>query len=267
MCREVRLDTNSVHLRTLTRQDTPLDETIHSTVGSMAFVYQGEDDDARAFEAALSFVEEFAYDVDTESFSAGGVSSEVDSSDSHEHARPKRRGRKQSREDPIKRRDALNAKRKLLRKAGVYGDPNRVRNQRTREIAFLREQIEKLELLRQGQGRQRANQCLEGVRETAETATRGSRGHKCAPEACGRSPPKAGSSFNTVDAEASKSAVHLSTLVLGPCETYQQADRIDAELWQQNNVISLLLVRLSADIDYYRADKRNLGRDTATTVQ
>ncbi|KAG6599664.1 putative lysosomal beta glucosidase [Phytophthora cinnamomi] len=119
----------------------------------MAFVYQGEDDDARAFEAALSFVEEFAYDVDTESFSAGGVSSEVDSSDSHEHARPKRRGRKQSREDPIKRRDALNAKRKLLRKAGVYGDPNRVRNQRTREIAFLREQIEKLELLRQGQGR------------------------------------------------------------------------------------------------------------------
>ncbi|POM67326.1 Lysosomal beta glucosidase, partial [Phytophthora palmivora] len=40
----------------------------------------------------------------------------------------------------------MNARKKLLRQAGIYSDPNRARNERTREIAFLREQVEKLQL-------------------------------------------------------------------------------------------------------------------------
>ncbi|KAF1790936.1 hypothetical protein GQ600_13430 [Phytophthora cactorum] len=37
-------------------------------------------------------------------------------------------------------------KKRMLRKAGIYSDPNRARNEQTREIAFLREQMEKLQL-------------------------------------------------------------------------------------------------------------------------
>ncbi|GMF33807.1 unnamed protein product [Phytophthora fragariaefolia] len=39
----------------------------------------------------------------------------------------------------------INEKTRILRKAGVYADSNRVRNGRTREIAFLREQMERLQ--------------------------------------------------------------------------------------------------------------------------
>ncbi|GMF17919.1 unnamed protein product [Phytophthora lilii] len=41
---------------------------------------------------------------------------------------------------------ARNARKKLLRKAGIYGDSNRVRNERKLEIAYLRERIEKLQI-------------------------------------------------------------------------------------------------------------------------
>ncbi|RLN44370.1 hypothetical protein BBJ28_00012629 [Nothophytophthora sp. Chile5] len=44
------------------------------------------------------------------------------------------------------RRAAANAKRKLLRKAGVYGDPNRARNERKLEISYLRDKLRQLEL-------------------------------------------------------------------------------------------------------------------------
>ncbi|KAL3673816.1 hypothetical protein V7S43_001506 [Phytophthora oleae] len=39
-----------------------------------------------------------------------------------------------------------NARKKLLRKAGIYGDSNRVRNERKLEIAYLRERIQKLQI-------------------------------------------------------------------------------------------------------------------------
>ncbi|KAG7391199.1 hypothetical protein PHYPSEUDO_005560 [Phytophthora pseudosyringae] len=41
---------------------------------------------------------------------------------------------------------ARNARKKLLRKTGIYGDSNRVRNERKLEIAYLRERIEKLQI-------------------------------------------------------------------------------------------------------------------------
>ncbi|ETO68782.1 hypothetical protein, variant 1 [Phytophthora nicotianae P1976] len=49
--------------------------------------------------------------------------------------------------DAIKarRRAADNARKRMLRKAGVYGDPNRARNERKLEIAYLREKVGQLE--------------------------------------------------------------------------------------------------------------------------
>ncbi|KAG1703294.1 hypothetical protein DVH05_008203 [Phytophthora capsici] len=43
------------------------------------------------------------------------------------------------------RRLAINAKKKMLRKTGMYGDPNRARNGRKLEIAYLREKVGQLE--------------------------------------------------------------------------------------------------------------------------
>ncbi|KAG1703289.1 hypothetical protein DVH05_008198 [Phytophthora capsici] len=44
------------------------------------------------------------------------------------------------------RRAVTNAKKRILRKTGVYGDPNRARTERRREIAYLRGQLEKLQI-------------------------------------------------------------------------------------------------------------------------
>lgn len=49
-------------------------------------------------------------------------------------------------DDTLTKRARANARKKLLRRAGIYSDPNRARNVRTREIALLREQIEKLQI-------------------------------------------------------------------------------------------------------------------------
>ncbi|ETI40142.1 hypothetical protein L914_13893 [Phytophthora nicotianae] len=44
------------------------------------------------------------------------------------------------------RREVVNAKKKILRKAGVYRDPNRARNDSRKEIAYLRQQMDKLQI-------------------------------------------------------------------------------------------------------------------------
>ncbi|OWZ01627.1 hypothetical protein PHMEG_00026948 [Phytophthora megakarya] len=92
----------------------------------MAFLLQ--EDDA-SFEAALSFLDEF---------------------DSHpqeaKHDGNKVNRRKLTAEEKTKRKAEFNEKRKLLRKAGVYGDANRARNERAQEIAQLRGQAEKLQI-------------------------------------------------------------------------------------------------------------------------
>ncbi|KAG1703293.1 hypothetical protein DVH05_008202 [Phytophthora capsici] len=44
-----------------------------------------------------------------------------------------------------RRRAVDNARKRMLRKAGIYGDPNRARNERKLEIAYLREKVGQLE--------------------------------------------------------------------------------------------------------------------------
>jgi hypothetical protein len=95
----------------------------------MAFL--GSDDD-QAFAAALSFVDEFKL----EEAQHGAPPSKP---------KPRARGRRSSGDAEAKRASA-NARKTLLRQAGIYSDPNRARNERTREIALLREQIERLTL-------------------------------------------------------------------------------------------------------------------------
>ncbi|ETM40064.1 hypothetical protein L914_13888 [Phytophthora nicotianae] len=103
----------------------------------MPFLLESDD---QALEAALSFVEEFNRNgigadglltVDTGTLAR----QTVHSARSHAAA-----------DESLTKRAKVNAKKKLLRQAGIYSDPNKARNERTREIAFLREQIEKLQI-------------------------------------------------------------------------------------------------------------------------
>ncbi|EGZ27913.1 hypothetical protein PHYSODRAFT_247606 [Phytophthora sojae] len=121
-------------------------------------VFLLEDDDGVAA-AALSFVDECALDEvasasstesSTVSVGGGDSSSSEPSTDARvpivQSARCKAPVRVTSREEKIRRRMEINEKTRILRKAGVYADSNRVRNGRTREIAFLREQLERLQI-------------------------------------------------------------------------------------------------------------------------
>ncbi|KAL3673802.1 hypothetical protein V7S43_001494 [Phytophthora oleae] len=121
----------------------------------MAFL---QEDDA-AFVAALSFLDDFAPPDGASAGRTSAVSSPdeslEDSTDSaasrKSKAKPRRTRRKaekkeETEEEKKRRKTELNEKRKLLRKAGVYGDANKARNERSREISFLRHQMEKLQL-------------------------------------------------------------------------------------------------------------------------
>ncbi|KAG2779240.1 hypothetical protein Pcac1_g10707 [Phytophthora cactorum] len=121
-------------------------------------------DDDQVVEAALSFMEECACDdVGSERAAANSMakspalneasticSSSATMNDSQipvvQSARCKAPVRLMSREDKVRRRMEINDKIRKLRKSGVYADSNRVRNGRTREVAFLREQMEKLQI-------------------------------------------------------------------------------------------------------------------------
>ncbi|KAE9334421.1 hypothetical protein PF008_g13968 [Phytophthora fragariae] len=95
----------------------------------MAFFLEDEDD-GRVLEAALSFVDKF------------------DSLSSRTEAAPPQPQMQQINADAgeLTRRAVVNAKKRILRKAGVYSDPNRARNERRREVAYLREELEKLQI-------------------------------------------------------------------------------------------------------------------------
>ncbi|KAG2933887.1 hypothetical protein PC114_g1261 [Phytophthora cactorum] len=100
-----------------------------------------QEDDTSVFEAALSFVDEFDFDAST-SASCPQLHEEVMSTPSQTVAStapvelPSKAEKRRLRAE----------KKRMLRKAGIYSDPNRARNEQTREIAFLREQMEKLQL-------------------------------------------------------------------------------------------------------------------------
>ncbi|POM57920.1 M96 mating-specific protein family [Phytophthora palmivora] len=95
----------------------------------MAFLL--EEEDQSVVEAALSFVDEFtgdASDISTLSTaSTAALTLPVTEND-------------------MARREKLNERKKMLRAAGVYGNSNHVRNNRRIEIAYLREQLEKLQI-------------------------------------------------------------------------------------------------------------------------
>lgn len=125
-------------------------------------VFLLEDDD-QSFEAALSFVDEcIVADGGLQTVSAPTLLKSQPANENYscsssdaainnrvplvQSARCKAPVRLISHESKIRRRLETNEKIRRLRKAGVYADSNRVRNGRTREIAFLREQMEKLQI-------------------------------------------------------------------------------------------------------------------------
>jgi hypothetical protein len=135
-----------------------------SSIKCMAFLLE---DDDEIIEAALALVDEYA--VEGSSGCASSVSSSAASSvqgeddwsfascssvetttdnqqPSLQSARCRAPVRLTTPEDKARRRMEINEKTRILRKKGVYANSNRVRNGRTREIAFLREQVEKLQI-------------------------------------------------------------------------------------------------------------------------
>ncbi|KAG7399867.1 hypothetical protein PHYBOEH_007728 [Phytophthora boehmeriae] len=99
----------------------------------MAFLQ--DDDAARAFEAALSFVDEYPFhegDHGATSLSAGQEATQDSTATATD--------------DKQQRRARANAKKRLLRKAGLYDDPNRARKERKLEMTFLRRKFEQLQI-------------------------------------------------------------------------------------------------------------------------
>ncbi|RLN52811.1 hypothetical protein BBJ29_000752 [Phytophthora kernoviae] len=164
------------YVRVLT--DVLLSNTAGNMRALMAFL--AEDDDAmHAFEAVLSFVDDFVTDanassvnnaaeihesiddkseipslvelspdpnaVHSESVSTAAIVSAGTSGGNNARtiATSNKSGPDSAR---ARRRAADNARKKMLRKAGVYGNPNRARNERKLEIAYLSEKVGQLEL-------------------------------------------------------------------------------------------------------------------------
>ncbi|ETO68839.1 hypothetical protein F444_14424 [Phytophthora nicotianae P1976] len=124
----------------------------------MAFLL--EDDDGQTFEAALSFIDDFERQDDTP----------LDAPSKSYNVQPTRpQKRVLSSEEKMRRRAEINERKRLLRKAGVYGDPNRARSARTMEITFLREQFQKLQLDLQTLRHQRRQAAGNQRRETHQS--------------------------------------------------------------------------------------------------
>ncbi|KAG6962896.1 hypothetical protein JG687_00006866 [Phytophthora cactorum] len=113
----------------------------------MAFLAQ-DDDAMRAFEAVLKFVDDFTVDQTLSADEApneaatvqppvaNGLETSPNGAPDYDHLST----------DVVPANTAAeNARKRMLRKAGVYGDPNRARNERKLEIAYLREKMGQLE--------------------------------------------------------------------------------------------------------------------------
>ncbi|RAW28004.1 hypothetical protein PC110_g15603 [Phytophthora cactorum] len=106
----------------------------------MAF-FLDEDDDGRVLEAALSFVDTFA------DGSPSWMHAAVPSTSPMVQQLPRRASRTLDADSSeMTRRAVVNARKRILRKAGVYSDPNRARSERRKEVAYLRQQIERLQI-------------------------------------------------------------------------------------------------------------------------
>ncbi|RLN85013.1 hypothetical protein BBO99_00000869 [Phytophthora kernoviae] len=126
-----------------------VDQALFFELTAMAFLQ--DDDSAQTFEAALSFLDE--YPLDDPLAGAPSISPQV-STETTLRCRNDRRSATarckasmllDSNEAKTKQ-TLINERKKLLRRAGVYGDPNRARNARRLEVAYLREQLEKLQI-------------------------------------------------------------------------------------------------------------------------
>ncbi|KAE9002296.1 hypothetical protein PR003_g19256 [Phytophthora rubi] len=105
----------------------------------MAFLQ--DEDAARAFEAALSFVDEYPFH-DGEHTSPRPESSAMVRAETSLVIGPQ-----PAEEDGETQRKArANAKKRLLRKAGLYDDPNRARKERKLEMTYLQRKVEQLQL-------------------------------------------------------------------------------------------------------------------------
>ncbi|KAG7391196.1 hypothetical protein PHYPSEUDO_005557 [Phytophthora pseudosyringae] len=138
-------------------------------VAVMAFSLEDEDDGA--FQAALSFVDECVLDEEVEDVAAlratslmqrhdgfkptasiMGVETSFGAQGGYEltptaSAIPtKTRDLAASNREKLRRRTELNERKKLLRKAGIYGDANWMSKDSRLEIAYLHERVEKLQL-------------------------------------------------------------------------------------------------------------------------
>lgn len=132
----------------------------------MAFLQ--DEDTASAFEAALSFVD--AYPFQNASSPAHSSSSNVIT-----ETPPVIGPQPPEADDKVQRRARNNAKKRLLRKVGLYDDPNRARKERKLEMTFLRRKLEQLQLelktLQEEQGKKQkrntgANNCTLVVRSS-----------------------------------------------------------------------------------------------------
>ncbi|KAG1703281.1 hypothetical protein DVH05_008190 [Phytophthora capsici] len=115
----------------------------------MAFLQ--DDDTEETLQAALSFVESFEA-------SNSSPTQERAELQSQQHSQPSNRRILSLR----KSRTEINERKRWLRKAGVYGDPNRARKAQSQEISLLREQFQKLQV---------DLQVLEKKREAAQKET------------------------------------------------------------------------------------------------
>ncbi|KAG2933904.1 hypothetical protein PC114_g1235 [Phytophthora cactorum] len=127
----------------------------------MAFLQ--DEDAARAFEAALMFVDEYAFQVAEHALS-GAPSPARAAQHSFESSAMVRAEsslvigpQPPEMDDKMQRRVRANANKRLLRKAGLYDDPNRARKERKLEMTYLRRKFEQLQLelktLQSGQGK------------------------------------------------------------------------------------------------------------------
>ncbi|POM67331.1 Hypothetical protein PHPALM_16697 [Phytophthora palmivora] len=108
-----------------------------------------DEDAARAFEAALSFVDEYPFqDTDHVPSSASSPAQSRPESSAMVRAETFQVLGPQppDMDDKMQRRARTNAKKRLLRKAGLYDDPNRARKERKLEMTFLRRKFEQLQL-------------------------------------------------------------------------------------------------------------------------
>ncbi|ETL86906.1 hypothetical protein F441_14301 [Phytophthora nicotianae CJ01A1] len=100
------------------------------------------DDEDATFKAALSFVDDFMFDEDNTVDLLDNKQLREDGEATHQCSEFVLDADERKR----RRRVQLNRRKRLLRKAGIYADPNRARNERKQEMIRLRTQLERLQL-------------------------------------------------------------------------------------------------------------------------